>query len=604
MFLEYILGTAKSILFFVVCMLSLQGIIIAQNSVGTDLLQDAFLDSIPNKFVITGDQISNLPVRGFNEYLELNSFISFQDGVLHIRGGGANENSYFINGFNLTNPFGFPGIYIIPESINEINVMPGYFSAAYNSTGTALVSTTLKTGSSNFNTAFNFQTDKFASAGKKYLGGYSYREHIFTGVAQGSVLDKHHYFVAVENHDIGDTQKRFSKGFDFNNLTEVYPETVNPEIISSLSYPDGFTPGNSRNRWAVNSIFSFNFNPFKIELTGLYDWSKFYDDRTPMLTILNDRDFFTIKETAFLGANFIYDFKQKSQLNVKFGYYILNSEKNDDYFGNDLQKWADSSEVVKASNGHVGFEDAWYIEDYILNGFSFEPPGDYENYVKVKHTWMEAGINFKTQFSQNHKVNIGFDMRQFSLRQYSIDPYIMAYTDPDYFYQNYPSAKDIPEDIYRKYTVNIFGYDFMGNEKESKSEGPKEPLFAGSFLDYQFKYKNFSLNGSLRYNYFDTKIETGGKTDILSGFKWDDLKPLTSWDPRLSLKYFWNRNTSFCVNYGINTKSPLNYVSYANDYKQVIIGGTYYLVPLFDTIKEPTQFSFFELGLIKNFSDF
>ncbi len=588
--------------------IAFQNFLPAQNPTQTDSLLYFAADSIPGSMHITEDQIKHSPTRGLQNYLQYLPGVYIQDGLLHIRGNGSNENSYSINGFDLTGPFYGLGIHIIPEAIKEIAVIPGNFSAGQNAFGTALIATSLKTGGSNFNAQIEAQTDKFAAEGSKFLNTYSYREHVLTGVFGGAIFKRHRFFVAVENHEIGDTQKRFSSGFRFDNLVdqnfynpavrEGHPDTVD------IRYPDGFTPRNRSNRWAVNTSFTFDFNPLTVEIIGLYDHYKFYTSNIPMFMVLNDREFYTVQQTAFIGSKLRYRLGAKNQLNLKLAYYAKTSEKFDDYLGNNWQKWADSAAVVRASNGKAQFRDRWNGQyDYVLNGFHFKRTGSYEDYEKYKHTWFEAGLNFTRQLTRSQQLGIGFDWRKFSLRQYAVNPFVMRETE------FYGTLENIPLRVFDRYSGVNYGYDVTGKETQNGWYGPKKPSFQNVYLTYQFTHKNLRLNVGMRYNRIDTKIsvlkdpanpdidrETGRVTEN----SWKELAPLSSWNPRFSFEYVLNPGTYFYVHYGLYTLLPSLQAGYGNLYQTFVVNGNYYSVPIF-SITKLTQFSSFQSGFWKRF---
>ncbi|MBD3226541.1 MAG: TonB-dependent receptor plug domain-containing protein [Caldithrix sp.] len=386
-------------------------------------------DSLSNTFMLNHKDIEQWPVRGLQAYLQLLPGVTLQDGLLHIRGGGASENSFWINGFNLTSTSASMGIHLIPEAIQTLTVKPGNFSVAPYAAGTNLVTTKLKSGGAKPQVAVYLQTDKFTDSGQSFLNTYTYREHIVTGLLSGTVFDKHSYFIATENHSIGDYQERFSSGFAFNNLVDM--NQTNPDVnmgqpdTIDLTYPDGFTPGNSSNRWAINLFFTFDFDPLTIRITGLYDWLRYYHDDQPMLSIFNQRDFYFKQRTGFIGADINYAFNRRTRLNVKLDYYNRFVEKHDDYFGDNWRQWPDSTAVSQAGYS-ADFRNAWQVQyPYRLNGFYFDRNGVYEDYGKQEQSWLGGEVRFSVRLHTNHKVEAGLNARQYTLRLYSINPEIM-----------------------------------------------------------------------------------------------------------------------------------------------------------------------------------
>ncbi len=594
-------------LFVVLLLFIFHGVGIAQ----AWLFTNEYPDSSTPFLAITSFEISQSPARGLENYLDYLPGVVLQDGLLHIRGGAAFENSFLLNGFNVTDPFSGLGVYIIPEAIRYIRLKAGNFSAAENALGTSVIATALKSGGPDFNLHFNVQTDKFAPEGETFLGTYSYREHIFTGLLSGSLFKKARYFLAIENQEIGDTQKRFSYGFQFNDLVDL--NFYNPDVLKGhpdtvdVTYPDGFTPGNSSKRWALNSLVTLDFSPLKIEITGLYDWYKFYFTNTPMFSVLNERDFYTIQKTAFLGTRFALSFKTV-QLNGKLGYYSQNSEKFDKYLSNDWQKWADSAAVVEASGGTAQFRDAWHVQyDYLLAGFPFKRPGSYEDYSKSQHDWLESGMDLAVKIRQNQKVAVGFNRRSFVLRQFTIDPFIMR--EASFF----GTPADVPFRIYKDYCGNNYGYDLNGQQTEQGLMAPRKPNFTDVYGMYQLTHRNLEFKLGLRYQRINTDIlvlKDPANPDIdsqegkVKDEAWKTQNAMSSWNPRFQFTYFLNSNTTMVLNYGYYTLAPFLELGYANPNQPILINGEgNYSVPIFAP-EELIQFSAFELGAIKHFSSF
>ncbi len=193
-------------------------------------------DSLP-KTVIKAQQIDRLPQRGVNALLELQPAIIVQDGEMHILGGRDDETGFYLNGLPIIDPFtNTRFMHIIPEAIEEIDIHTSGYSVGFGGANSGLVNTLLKTGGTRHHFSVDYQTDKFAAAGKKFLNTYSYREQIISATASGPLyFPGLSYFTALENEQIGDTQKRFSKGFRIDSLYDYYSSSTDSPIHYNLS---------------------------------------------------------------------------------------------------------------------------------------------------------------------------------------------------------------------------------------------------------------------------------------------------------------------------------------------------------------------------------
>jgi len=162
-------------------------------------------ESIPYAYSrISAAEIQQLPIRGLHSYMELQPGVVIQDKNVHIRGGRDDETGYFVNGFSTMDPLdNSNGMYVIPEAIERLEILPGFFPARYGGVNSGLVFTELKKGTPEYRFSADYQTDKFAEAGEKFFGTYTYRDHIFTATAGGPMyLNDLYFFVAVENLNI------------------------------------------------------------------------------------------------------------------------------------------------------------------------------------------------------------------------------------------------------------------------------------------------------------------------------------------------------------------------------------------------------------------
>ena len=513
-------------------------------------------------------QLKRLPIRGFEEYIQLHPSVLYQDGKLHIRGGRADENGFLINGFNVTNPlYNSLGIHIIPEAIERIGIKPGNYEAGYGRANSGLISTNLRQGGENLQVDISFQTDKFASEGKRFMNTYSYREHILVLTADGPITDNLRFFVALENNTLGDYRKRFSSGFQFERLADMNPAKENvrqgqPDTVT-LSYPDGFTPENSRNRWAVNSTLSFQYKPFRLLFTGMLDWQRYGSNRRPMLSLTNNREFFYTNTTGFFGVQFDHAIDSRLSYEASIGYYIRSQEKQDNYFGNDWQKWADSSAVYRASNGESVFRDAWRAEySYLLHGFYFDAPGKYQAYSKDKQRHLSGRLAVTSRHFKHHTIKAGGSYQTYWLRQYSINPFIMAYLDVDYpnVAVHFPSLGDIPYSVASHYMGNTYGYDIQGNE----TDGARQPVFASAYLQDKWDWGDGRIVAGLRMDYLDMdgRMLDQYKTKIDG-----KAKSYVEWSPRFTFDFRLSDSYNLSLHYGRYIQAPQLKNIYYNEYQ-------------------------------------
>ncbi len=544
----------------------------------------------------TSDKITYSAVRGFKNFLGVQQGVVLRDGLLRIHGGGVNENSFLLNGFNLTTVGSQPAIYLIPEALSSIDIHAGNFSVTQNALGTSLISSRLKSGGPGFQIKAGFQTDKFAGRGKTFLDTYSYREHNFVLQAGGSIMDRHRYYIALENQDVGDTRKVFNNGITMYNLKNVYDPDSEP---FDLVYPAGFTPGNSSRRWAVNSFFNFDFKPFTLDITALYDWRNYSARSNPIQNIFNKRDFNYQANTLFMGLSLKYALNNKTKIRGRFGYYEKSRDKFDEYLGNNWKAWGDSAAVVSAGGTDIRFSDRWtlaYGPSFYRYGFM--PNGAYEQYNKSNTGWLEGGLDFNTTLSDAHMLDMGVDWRDMTLRYFSVNPQIMRYTD-NWFAPGEISVDDIPKAFFDAYAGKISGYDRSGHISDDGEFPAKRITHTAAYFNYRYSYDSFIAEAGIRYNFFNTRNTLD---PINADYYFLEIpnsvinKKLSSWDPRVSLSYIADREMQLNIGAGIYTVSPfILWQKFGYDYYDYSFGNEN--SARFNQARQLQQFSYFNVVL-------
>lgn len=574
---------------------------------------------------VTYEEIENAPVRGLQSFMSYMPSVVVQDNTVHIRGGRGEEVGYYLDGASTMNPLNRTNaVHVIQEAISETQVLTGGFGAEYGDANSGIVKTQLRQGTPDHHFSLMAETDKFASEGEEFIGTTSYRDHILSLTASGPITNKIRYFVAGEMESIGDNQKRFSEGYSFENKIDMNPYNADvaagtPDTVALLSYPDGFTPNNWYDRYAVNATMSFNYNPFRFRLSGIYNQTTQVATNNPMRSNLQSRWVEDINNHALLTGKFTHIINEKTYYDVNLTYYYRANDEEDPLFGNDWQQWADSAAVYDASNGDYVYRNAWRPQyNYLFNGIAFTRPGGHETYQKSKQSYFGGGLDFVSQINKNHELKFGFNVKQYTIRQYSIDPFIMAHLDNSYtgVSTHYNSLDDIPYDIYRSYIGNTYGYDFQGNEIDDEGfDGPRKPLLGAVYFTDKIEYKDLIVNAGLRLDYFDTDDYTlknptdpvvDGETGTVPPEGWEEVDPIMLVSPRIGISFPVSETTVFYTQYGKFVQMPEFNDFYYNNYqygRQIVTAGYFYTAPVgygFDPIRTTS----YELGFRKQLGDY
>ncbi len=574
---------------------------------------------------VTSQDLEAIPVRGANAILALQPSVVVQDGNVYIRGGRAEEVGYYLDGASTVNPLNRRNnVHVIQEAVEEVQVLTGGYTAEFGNANAGIVKSELKTGGSDLHFSVDAQTDKFAAEGEKFLGTYSYREHIITATASGPITKNLRFFVAYENQDIGDTQKRFSSGFDFtaNNMTNPLVDTspvnprndssnpnFHPDTLSALHYPDGFTPDNWYKRHSINSTLLYDMDQFKVRVSGVWTYSKNFQTSVPMLNILNTRQQPYVDNTILLSTKLTYVLNPTTFLDAKVSYFMDNGYREDDWFGTDWRAWADSARI---HDEHGVTYRKTYDPDYnyLINGFSFRRNGTLlANYSENKQNYIGGALNFVSQINKNHELKFGLDARMYTIRQYSVDPSRFMKDALKYGGEDKIPAGVLAEDI-----GNVYGYDPYGKELDSGFDGAKKPLFFSTYFQDKIEYQDLIINAGLRLDYFDTKDHVLLHPDnpvivkdegIVAPSEWKNKDPMMFVSPRLGVSFPVSDKTVFYAQYGKFVQMPsfndFYYSSYA--YGRQVGGGYFYTTPVGFNI-DPLRTTSYEVGFRQQVGDF
>lgn len=586
--------------------------------------------------LVTSKEIESIPVRGFNNLIQLQNSVIVQDGNIHIRGGRSEETGYYVDGASTTNVLNNrPAIYVIQEAIEELQVLAGGYTAEFGGANSGIIRTELKTGGSKYSFSVDAQTDKFVGQGEKFLGTYSYQHHNVVGTLGGPLVsNKIRFFLAAENNYRGDSEVRFSRGYVFENVPDISANRPNDSLFT-VWYPEGYTPQRTNNRYSLNGSLLFDYSPIKFRLSGSYSLERnyfpgYFQYDQPWLNILNDRQMYEDDKSMLLTGKITHILKPTTYYELTLGYFSYDEESGDDYFGNDWTAYYDSSKVAQHTGGKVTYRDAWRPQyDLVLLGFPMERQGDPNNFYRHrKQNYISGALNFVSQIGRHHELKIGLEARQYTVRYFDISPSVMIYT-ADTSYSNrradypttYGSMTAVPAKTWvQNGGVDAFGFDIYGNEIDGEKtyangvyvEGPKKPLFFSTYVQDKIEWNDLVINAGLRLDYFDSDDKTlrdplSPQIDEQSGLvvksEWVDVDPWVQVSPRLGFSFPVTEKTVFYSQYGKFIQlGQLDQIYFSTwRMSRQIQGGFYYINPIGFGL-EPIKTTSYEIGFRQQIS--
>jgi len=606
-------------------------------------------DATSSSSRIMAESISELPTRGLDNLVANSAGVVSVNDELHFRGGRESEVGYYVNGVSTRNPVNNENVvHIIQEAIQETNIQTGGYKASQGAANSGIVSTQLKTGSQEFHGLVEYRTDQFVDpkSGKTFLNTHSYGQNNIVGTFSGPLFkDKATFFIAGEYTDLQDYEKRFSEGFEFENLVDQNPNTAkNLRDTVDLTYPDGFTPNRSSTRYTINGKVTFDL-PVRLSFSTLYSHSeqevsaivngRQIADNDPMVSV-NDRIPYNVYDYGVFTAQATKQLSNRSYIEVKVSRLIDEQEQHDGWMGNDWNQWYDSTAVDDYLYSHYDssssrlqnsrYESRWRPrKNYVLQGFPVERNGNPRYwYGKTSMKGWEYSVDFKTQLGQHHEISTGLNYRSYTYRQYDMHPQVMSEMK-----ESFTSYKDIPvDDWFNTGSVNAIGYDRFGNEIDKKkkytygkpdtiagvSAAPKRPKEFSAFLQDKIEYDDIVINAGLRLDYFDPddkKLRDPGDpiyyeaSSFIKDKSWKDIDPYITLTPRLGFSFPTGPSSNFFLYYGKFVQMP-QYSSIYNsphDYKQQIVDQRYFFSTPVGFGLEPTHTTQYEVGFNKAFSN-
>ncbi|MCI0708180.1 MAG: TonB-dependent receptor [Ignavibacteriae bacterium] len=477
----------------------------------------------------TQEDIESLPFRGLQNIVALSAGVVQQDGTLYVRGGRAGEVSYFIDGATSTNPmFNSEAVTPIQEAIEEVQLQSGGYTAEFGGSNSAIVRTTMRTGSSQqFRATLDYQTDDFAAPGEEFLGTSSrgYRNAVIT--LSGPVMQNLRYFIAGQHNYARNRDHLFIEPFRFDGLTTdgFDNRPVGTPLPGLVEMKRNYQYKNSRNENTLQGTLLLDVLPFKLRFSGSYtniDLPAGNDWRNNGLTnIFRQRDFRNVSNNYLWNLRFTHVLDTKTFYEIGVSYLRNDLKAYDPDFGDNWRLYADSTasraKGYIQADGSTGFLTRFLGPQNYTVIYAFPLAHEYSinnAYQRNEQTNIGLTIDFTSQVNPQWEVKAGgridaWSMRLFAVGNISnyntfIDQTSSLY-HPDSLAANPGLAKELEITAQRQSLMNIYGYDFKGRKVDDGFNGPREPMFASAYVQNKFEFNDLVVNAGVRYELFDMK---------------------------------------------------------------------------------------------------
>ena len=628
------------------------------------------VDETSSVNVVSGDQLENMPIRTLDGVLATMPGVVVQNGDVHIRGGRDNEVAYFLNGASTTNLANRQNLVYVPqEAIEELQVQVGGYDAEVSGANSGVVKRSLKTGTDTFSGSFSLQTDGSGAGESALLGdGYSYGHQTVLASVGGPIMPGLKFFAALEQTKKEDPYVKIAKGFEFMNQLDEQPANISYVDMFDLTWQDGFTPGSDDDFTNITGTVTYDAGPLRATLgmvnnnsTNVFGGGITSQLRWGGATIhtLDDTGSYTnsftvpgrsLSEEAssnLLTGELTYALSSNTILRAGVSSYSETREDKDNWFGNDWQKWHDSTAVQEylgwgdGSDTTEGAVPGWspfksrYSQksNYMVNGMTFSRPGTRSEAFSARYSksaYSKTGLSASLQHVMGaHDIKVGFDYNQHTLRQYDANPSVMKFSLDDdvalnrYGHNGYGSFADIPAYEWRTY-IDGYGYDHEGNEIDERKfyissvpgvansdttylDGAKKPTELGFYIQDKMEFDDLVVNVGVRIDQLDpseTAPENANELYFYNTSKyvnpdtWKEVETYTEIQPRIGISFPFTDRTNVYGYYGqFSQLVDLNSMYFtAMDYRnQMNTGGYFYITPVGFGL-EPVRTTQYEIG--------
>jgi len=488
---------------------------------------------------LTGKQILSFPFRGLQNYLSILPGVVSQNGNLHFRGGRAGEVGYFVDGFSVTNPFfNSNGVEIIPEAIEELDVVTGAYGAELGHSNAGLVHMRMRTGSDSLQFFFSGQTDNLVPIGTELWNTTSFGYRNYVGTIGGPVVPGIKFFVAGEYEYFGNRQQMFLEPFRFEGLVtdDLGSRPAGTPLPGPVEFKRNYLENNESSKTTIQGNSTLEFGGFQVRLTGSYSKLEFPDGGNWPNALQNyfrqRRNMKNEEHTSFGGLTIAYKLTDDVSYDIGFSYYDRFSQRSDPDFGDDWMKYADSLE--NARKGYTGFYYRYagpYPYSTIFQ-FNFIDPGSPNNsFSKNRQSSTTFTTNMHVNVTPSWKLDVGGMIESWTIRDYRVNSVsgLLSYLDPNVdgiLERTFADEYERRVRVSRAGGISNYGYDYLGNSADEGLDEPRRPLFQSAYLNNTFTEEAATLSFGLRYERLKTGNLVYEKTpDPFTGLLDFDVNP-------------------------------------------------------------------------------
>ena len=609
----------------------------------------------------TQENVKNLPFRGLQNILALEAGVVQQNGNLYIRGGRTGEVAFFLEGANTTNPItNAQTIGVIQEALEEVQLQAGGYTAEFGGGNSAIVRTSLRSGTPDFHASLSYQTDDFAKPGSEFLGSsaFGFRNGVVTlyGPLYFSNLK---FFVAGQHNYIRDRAQRWVVPFNFeglrvdvNDARYDATKSLDQQVLlpGAVAFKQNYIPNNWDENNGLQGTISLDLQEIKVRFTGSYDARRLPTGRNwpdALANIYRLRNPMQNQNTGFAEAKITHVLSPTTYYEVGVSYQDIKVRTFDNEMENasgpapaaitvggaayvpnfrDNWNWYSDS-LVSQQLGYPGFQRRYSgpFTWSTIFGFGFNDPNTpIGAYSRSSQTAWGVNADLTSQVSSTYEIKVGGRIDSWVARSYTVNS---IQRSMEYLYGLYGTTPRTFESLEKLSielaktsagNINYYGYDVFGNEVDSDPDGPQKPLFASAYIQNKFEFRDLILNVGARLEYYDTKAKGfadpnqymsvfNEDLDVIDRSKLVEAEPFKLVLPRLSFSFPVTDKTVFYAMYGKYAQlASLNQLYVGNTVLSRTLSpisrGNAYLTPVGFMMK-PERTTQYEMGFRQLITD-
>jgi hypothetical protein len=579
--------------------------------------------------IVDNEFFDKIPARGINAALSIQPGVVVSGGNYYIRGGRPDEVGFRVEGVSTTDVInGGTSLYTTAEAIEQIQVQAGGYSAEFGGANAGIVQSQLRTGSpERWRFMVLGETDRYATYGKKALGGYSYGYGDVTATAGGPIFGKAlRFFGSIQNTFYRDPSIAVREPYTFTNLVTdpvlsiAHRSTAKRDTLAPVSV-SGVTQGGQNNRWAGSGTLLLDLGAWQVRGAGSYSAQRTQNSAAFTeyfnLSRLTKNDF----QNAFGSVKVTHLFSPTTFMEVSGNFTLATNKSYDPDFGDNLFAYGDSLENAKLGYA-LQSTSVNYARYGLFNGaFQISQPGRQLNtYGRSRTTSMGGKLDFTTQLKQ-HELKLGGEYTQYKFRRYNpASPISWAQVRKDNQGASMDSLGILLNRAGGSVGADIIGYDAYGNEIDANVTryggllytGPRKPVFAAGYIQDRIEFSDIILNLGLRWDYIDPNsfdtAEPGNITknsiDYILESEFGNTEKTSIVSPRIGFSFPVSDRTVFHAQFGKFIQESRLQDSYRGPafYAGNIQGG-YWAVGTWGWGLKPMKTTMYELGFSQVVSD-